>query len=57
MAFVQCRWMIGDGDESHVAASHQYLTEGLKKIFPECSDLANKSDHLSFGFQIPGISN
>jgi hypothetical protein len=35
--------MLGDGDESQVMASHQYLTGGLKKIFLEYADLTNKS--------------
>jgi hypothetical protein len=49
--------MLGDGDESQVAASHQYLTAGLKKIFPEYADLANKSGFLLISFQFLGISN
>jgi hypothetical protein len=36
--------MLGDGDESQVAASHQYLTDGLEKIFPEYVDLADEFD-------------
>jgi hypothetical protein len=49
--------MLGDGAASQVMASHQYLTEGLKEIFPEYAELANKSDLLLVGFQIRGISN
>jgi hypothetical protein len=45
--------MLGDGDESQVTASRQYLTAGSTKIFPEYGDLANKSDPP----QIFGISN
>jgi hypothetical protein len=30
--------MLGKGDTSHVTASHQYLTSGSKKIFPENVD-------------------
>jgi hypothetical protein len=40
--------MLRGGDESGVPASHQYLTERWKKIFPEYADLAKKSDSLTF---------
>ena len=49
--------MLGDDDETQLAASHQYLTAGLKKIFPKYADLANKSGHLLISFQFLAISD
>src|ERR1700740_3728858 len=39
--------MLRDSDENQVAASHQYLTAGSKKIFPEDVHLADGSDSSS----------
>jgi hypothetical protein len=44
--------MLGDGDESQVTASHQYLTAGLKKKFPKYPKLRNltlRRSDMTFG--------